>query len=113
MKAFKGLEKDLTCRGFQTVLLEQMIDDFNRYSKLVTFRYAQSKEAKCGERVFQWNLGKMSCIEEYMEELAKVMGVKLKYKFDVHVYGRGQKWEQELNYRAVEIVKEGKQVEAD
>ena len=92
MKAFKGLEKDLTCRGFQTALLEQLIDDFNEYSnKLVTLGCAQSKD----EKVFQWYSGNMNCIEEYMKELANLMGVKLIYI--VH----------DIKYRTVKIGEEG------
>lgn len=94
MKAFKGLEKDLTCRGFQTALLEQLIDDFNEYSKWVTLGCAQSKDGN-GEKIFQWYSGNMNCIEEYMEGLANLMGVKLIYI------------SHDIRYRTVEIVKEG------
>ena len=83
-------------------MLAKMVDDFNRYSKSVALSYAEENK-----EVLNWNLGRMGCVEEYMNELARVMGVKLKYKFDVHVYGRGEKLERKLKYRAVEIVKEG------
>lgn len=92
------------------LLLEQMVDDFNHYSRSVALIRAENKE---DEGTLQWNRGSLDRVEDYMEGLANLMGVKLKYKFDVHVYGRGQKWEQELKYGTVEIVKEGKQVEAD
>lgn len=83
-------------------MLERMVDNFNFYSRTVAWSCAEDKE-----ELRQWYLGKMNCIEEYMEELAKVMGVKLKYGWGFEVYGRGEKWEQELRYRTVEIVKEG------
>ncbi|PNH18653.1 hypothetical protein B6K86_08635 [Lachnospiraceae bacterium] len=91
------------------LLLEQMVDDFNHYSRSVALSRADDKD----EGTLQWNRGSLDRVEDYMEGLAHLMGVKLKYKFDVHVYGRGEKWEQELKYGTVEIVKEGKQVEAD
>ena len=85
-------------------MLEQMVDDCNRYSKSAILSCAEDKENK---EFLQWTLGKMNCVEEYMVELAKVMGVKLKYGHGFEVYRRGQKWEKELKYRTVEIVKEG------
>ena len=83
-------------------MLERMVDNFNLYSRSVAWGCAEDKE-----ELRQWYLGKMNCIEEYMEELAKVMGVKLKYGHGFEVYRRGEKWEKELKYRTVEIVKEG------
>ena len=88
------------------LLLEKMVDDFNEYSELVALSYAEDKE----DEELRY-MGKMDCIEEYLLDLANLMGVKLKYKFDVHVYGRGEKLERKLKYRTVEIVKEGKQRE--
>lgn len=85
-------------------MLKKMVDDFNRYSKTAILSCAEDKEDK---EFLQWNLGKMNCLEEYLVEFAKMMGVELKYGWDFEVYGRGEKWEQELKYRTVEIVKEG------
>lgn len=85
------------------LLLEQMVDDFNLYSKSVAWSCAEGEES----RFLQWSLGKISGVEEYMVVLARLMGVKLKYGWGFEVYGRGEKWEQELRYRTVEIVKEG------
>lgn len=83
-------------------MLAKMVDDFNRYSKSVALSYAEeNKEA------LNWSLGRMGCVEEYMNELARVMGVKLKYGHGFEVHRRGEKWEKELKYRTVEIVKEG------
>lgn len=82
-------------------MLAKMVDDFNRYSKLVTSGYEQS---------FQWCMGNMNSIEEYMVELAGLMGVELKYGWDFEVYGRGE-GRYDIKYRTVEIVKEGKQRE--
>ena len=91
-------------------MLKQMVDDFNCYSKTAILSCAEGEKSR---DFLQWTLGEMNCVEEYMVELAKVMGVKLDYKYGVCVFGRGEKWEKELKYRTVEIVKEGKQVEAD
>lgn len=86
------------------LLLEQMVDDFNLYSKSVALSCAEDKEDK---EFLNWNLGRMGCVEEYMNELARVMGVKLKYGHGFEVYRREENREQEIQYRTVEIVKEG------
>ena len=88
-------------------ILKQTADDFNRCSKSVALSCAEDKEDKEDKEFLQWNLGKMNCLEEYLVEFAKMMGVELKYGWDFEVYGRGEKWEKELKYRTVEIVKEG------
>lgn len=85
-------------------ILKQTADDFNRCSKSVALSCAEDKEDK---EFLQRNLGKMNCLEEYLVEFAKMMGVELKYGWDFEVYGRGEKREQEIKYRTVEIVKEG------
>ena len=85
-------------------MLEKMVDDFNCYSKSVAWSCAEGEESR---DFLQWNLGKISGVEEYMVVLARLMGVKLDYKYGVCVFGRGEKWEKELKYRTVEIVKEG------
>lgn len=84
------------------LMLKQMADDFNRYSRSFALSYAEENK-----EVLNWNLGRMGCVEEYMNELARVMGVKLKYGHGFEVHRRGQVWEKELKYRTVEIVKEG------
>lgn len=85
-------------------MLEQMVDDFNLYSKSVALSCAEDKENK---EFLQWNLGNMNSIEEYMVELARLIGVELKYGYDFEVYEREENREQEIQYRTVEIVKEG------
>ena len=84
------------------LLLKQMVDDFNRYSRSVALSRAEDKE---DEGTIQRTIGMKICTEGFMRDLANLMGVRLKYKFDVHVYRRGEKWEQELKYGTVEIVK--------
>ncbi len=84
------------------LMLKQMADDFNRYSKSVALSYAEENK-----EVLNWNLGRMGCVEEYMNELARLMDVKLKYGYGFEVYEREEKREQEIKYRTVEIVKEG------
>ncbi len=86
------------------LMLKQMADDFNRHSRSFALNYEEGKE---DEGFLQWNLGNMNSIEEYMVELARLMGVELKYGWDFEVYGLGEKWERKIKYRAVEIVKEG------
>lgn len=83
------------------LLLEQMVDDFNRYSRSFALSCAEDKE------FLQWNLGNMNSIGEYMVELARLVDVKLKYGYGFEVYERWEKREQEIKYRTVEIVKEG------
>lgn len=89
------------------LMLKQMADDFNRYSRSFALSCAEDKE------FLQWNLGNMNSIGEYMVELARLIGVELKYGYDFEVYEREENREQEIKYRTVEIVQEGKQVEAD
>ena len=93
-------------------MLEKMVDDFNKYSELVALRYIRREESKYAERLLQRSIGRRECIEEYMKGLADLMGVKLKYGHGFEVYGRGEEWEQEIKYRTVEVVKEGKQYES-
>ena len=82
-------------------MLKQMVDDFNHYSRSVALSHAEENK-----EVLNWNLGRMGCVEEYMNELARVMGVELKYGWDFEVYGRGE-GRYDIKYRTVEIVKEG------
>ena len=55
--------------------------------------------------MLQWNRGIMNCIEEYMTELANVMGVKLEYEYGVHSFGFDD-WKRSLEYRTARIGKE-------
>lgn len=86
-------------------ILEKLVDDFNNYSELVALNYAQMEEGRCAEEMLQWNRGIMNCIEEYMTELANVMGVKLEYEYGVHSFGFDD-WKRYLEYRTARIGKE-------
>lgn len=88
------------------LMLEKLVDDYNNYSELVALNYAKKKEGKFDEGTLQWNRGSKNRIEEYMLELADVMGVELEYKCGVHSFGFDD-WKRNLEYRTVHIVKEG------
>lgn len=84
-------------------LLNRLVKDFNEYSKLVALNYAQIKEDKTiDEGVIQWNRGNLNRIDEYLEELADLAGVKLVRECGVHSFGYDD-WKRELEYVTVHI----------
>lgn len=58
-------------------LLGNMIEDYNTYSQLVAFNLRYGSD----EGTLQWNKASMKYAEDYMERLAKILGVKLEYVF--------------------------------
>ena len=85
---------------FMRELLESLIEEFNDYSELVALNYAQKRDGKCDEGTVQWNRGSLNKIEEHLEKVAELMGVRLEYKCESHVFGYGN-WRRTLEYRTV------------
>ena len=85
-------------------LLRKMVVDFNDYSELVALNRAQKREGRNNDNVLEWNRGHLSCIEDYMEELAKELGYKLVYECGEHKFGFDD-WARTLEYMTVRIEK--------
>ncbi len=83
-------------------ILEKLVEDFNNYSELVALNYAKLKEGKCDEGALEWNRGSLNKIEEYMEEFAATLNVKLEYECKEHTFGFDD-WKRKLEYRTVKI----------
>ncbi len=83
-------------------LILKLVDDFNTYSELVALNYSKQKEGKCDEGTLQWNRGSLNRIEEYLEEMAKEMGVELVCECKEHTFGYDD-WKRQLTYRTVRI----------
>ncbi len=83
-------------------LILKLVDDFNTYSELVALNYSKQKEGKCDEGTLQWNRGSLNRIEEYLEEMAKEMGVELVWECKEHTFGYDD-WKRQLTYRTVRI----------
>lgn len=84
-------------------MLARLVDDFNEYSELVALNYAQQKEGwKDGSNTTEWNRGHLAQIEDYMKELAELIGVSLEYECKEHTFGFDD-WKRELEYRTVSV----------
>ena len=81
-------------------MLKMLIEEFNDYSELVALNYAHKKEHRCEEGMLEWNRGSLNKIQEHMEKVAEMMGVKLEYKCESHVFGYDD-WRRTLEYRTV------------
>lgn len=61
-------------------LLSRMVEDYNTYSQLVAFNNCYGAD----DGTIQWNKGCLKSAEDYMERLAEILGVKLRYEFSDH-----------------------------
>lgn len=86
-------------------MLKKLVSDYNDYSAFVAFNREQMKENNCDETTLQWNREHMYCIETYMEELAVLMGVKLKFDYGFHEYASDD-CQRYLEYRTASIEEE-------
>ena len=82
--------------------LFKLIEDYNTYSELVALCYAKKKEGKCTEETLQWNRGHFHRIEDYLNDLANDMGVKITYTCGPHTFGYDD-WKRELEYVTADI----------
>ena len=83
-------------------MLMRLVKDFNEYSELVALNYSKMKEGKCDEGTLQWNRGHLYRIEEYLDELAKSLGITLNWECKEHIFGYDD-WKRTLEYRTVSI----------
>lgn len=86
-----------------TVMLNKLVKDFNSRSELVALNYEQIKGGKIDDGVLQFNRGCLYNIKEMLEELAKQMGVELKFENDEHTFGYDD-WKRQLTYTTVEAI---------
>ena len=88
-------------------LIMQLVNDYNTYSELVALNYAQLKEGRLEDSVLQWNRGHLSCIQDYLTQLAEAVdGVSLKWECGAHTfdaYGDAAR-ARRLEYRTVRVV---------
>lgn len=61
-------------------LLNKMVEEYNTFSQVVAF-HAYYED---GESAYQWETGYLKATEEYMEKLAELLGIKLRYEFSTH-----------------------------
>lgn len=86
-------------------MIDAMIKDYNEYSELVALCYAKKKDGeKVDEGTIQWNRGHLYCIEEYLTDLAKEIGVELSFECGMHKFGFDD-WQRWLEYVTVRRVK--------
>lgn len=83
-------------------LITKLIEDFNSYSELVALNYAKKKEGKCDESLLQWNRGSLNKIEEYLNTVAEMCGIKLRFECREHEFGFDD-WKRTLEYRTVKV----------
>lgn len=87
----------------------QLEEDYNSYSELVALNWAKLKEAtKASEIEYieenkEWNSGQLFRIKEYLEQLAPVAGVSLRYECKEHTFGFDD-WQRVIEYKTVEVV---------
>jgi len=81
-------------------LLETLIEEYNDYSELVALSRAKMKEGKGIDGMLEWNRGCLNKIGEHLEKVAEIMGVKLEYRCERHVFGFDD-WRRDLEYRTV------------
>lgn len=83
-------------------MLEKLVSDFNTYSELVALNYSKKEEGECEEGMLQWNRGNLNRIEEYLKEMANLLGVKLYWECREHTFGYDD-WKRILEYRTVSV----------
>ena len=81
-------------------LITRLVNDFNDYSELVALNYSKMEEGTCDESTLQWNRGHLSQIEEYLVNLAELLGIKLCWECKEHNFGYDD-WQRVLEYRTV------------
>ena len=83
-------------------IIERLVEDYNSYSELVALNWAHKKEGQCDEGTLQWNRGHLYCIEDYLKQMAAMLGVKLIWTCGVHSFGYDD-CKRELEYRTVSV----------
>lgn len=90
-----GRVEETTAETIVQATLDKLIDDFNSYSELVALCYS-----KKSAETLEWNRSSKYKIQEYLDWLARQLGVELEYESGTHTFGFDD-WKRELTYVTV------------
>lgn len=90
--------------------LVKYVEDFNDFSKLVQLNYEDLEAVPINDEEkrqyirenLQWNKACRSCIQGFLENLSRLIGVGIKFDYALHHVKHGT-WETDLFYKTVDI----------